>query len=731
MSYQSEKTGAKVDELLDKIDALEAATTTTAGLMSAADKTALDSIGQKFNDGIAKTDLASGVQDSLDLADTALQSFTETDPTVPAWAKAQSKPTYTASEVGALPDDTVIPDAQIQSDWSQSDNSKKDYIKNKPTIPTVPTNLSSFTDDLGSSPTHTHSQYLTTHQDISGKADKATTLSGYGITDAKIASGAITLGSNTITPITSHQDISGKADKATTLAGYGITDAKIVSGTITLGSSTITPLTSAHEIPSGGNAGQVLSKNSATDYDVHWVNQTTTYPSAYCTTAAGTAAKKAQCTLWTATANTYLHILIGTANTSASALTMNVNSTGAKPIYINGSASSSSNYTLPAGSYIAFYDGTNFHINTDGTIPRVLHKSSTVGLVKNDGTIDTNTYLTSYTETDPTVPSWAKASSKPSYTAAEVGAVPTTRTVNGKALSSDITLSASDVSALPSSTVIPSAPGTLNTDNSTAQTVSSSEALSGTVKLHKVSKTGSYNDLLNTPTIPTVPTNVSAFNNDAGYITASSLNGVTLLNEAIEDIIDIDDEAADIGYFGNDTQAVIEIQNSAVIIGASDDNSGHTASLGVSSDYTAITCNGTSFQVEDGSVTIDSEEVATQTWVNAQGYLTSHQDISGKEDKVAVASISGTTLSAAVGTYYVGSSVGTLAVTLPTITDATKVYSVVLNIATGSSPAVTFTAASGVTISYAKDFAIEASKEYEVNCLWNGTKWLVTAVEFS
>ena len=28
-------------------------------------------------------------------------------------------------------------------------------------IPTVPTALSSFTDDLGSSPTHTHSQYLT------------------------------------------------------------------------------------------------------------------------------------------------------------------------------------------------------------------------------------------------------------------------------------------------------------------------------------------------------------------------------------------------------------------------------------------------------------------------------------------------------------------------------------------------------------------------------------------
>lgn len=36
-------------------------------------------------------------------------NFTETDPTVPAWAKAATKPVYTASEVGALPDTTVIP----------------------------------------------------------------------------------------------------------------------------------------------------------------------------------------------------------------------------------------------------------------------------------------------------------------------------------------------------------------------------------------------------------------------------------------------------------------------------------------------------------------------------------------------------------------------------------------------------------------------------------------------
>lgn len=110
-------------------------------------------------------------------------------------------------------------------------------------------------------------------------------------------------------------------------------------------------------------------------------------------------------------------------------------------------------------------------------------------------------------------------------------------------------------------------------------------------------------------------------------------------------------------------------------------------------------------------------------------YYPTIPDVSGKEDKVAVAIISGTTLAAAVSTYYVGSSVGTLAVTLPTPTDATTVASVVLNIATGSSPAVTFTAESGVTISYSKDFALEASKEYEVNCLWQGTKWIIMAVE--
>jgi len=54
-----------------------------------------------FKSLVAVSDMDSGVQTSLSKADSALQSFTETDPTVPSWAKSLTKPTYTPSEIGA------------------------------------------------------------------------------------------------------------------------------------------------------------------------------------------------------------------------------------------------------------------------------------------------------------------------------------------------------------------------------------------------------------------------------------------------------------------------------------------------------------------------------------------------------------------------------------------------------------------------------------------------------
>jgi hypothetical protein len=51
-------------------------------------------------------------------------------------------------------------------------------------------------------------------------------------------------------------------------------------------------------------------------------------------------------------------------------------------------------------------------------------------------------------------------------------------------------------------------------------------AKANTADLADVAISGSYNDLEDKPTIPTVPTNVSAFINDSGYLTShQSLSG--------------------------------------------------------------------------------------------------------------------------------------------------------------------------------------------------------------
>lgn len=116
--------------------------------------------------------------------------------------------------------------------------------------------------------------------------------------------------------------------------------------------------------------------------------------------------------------------------------------------------------------------------------------------------------------------------------------------VNGQ--TGDVVLNASDVHALPDSTVIPTVPTNVSAFQNDAgyltaipsEYVTDTElntAIAGkanTADLATVATSGDYDDLTNKPTIPTVPTNVSAFTNDANYITASqapvqSVNGRT------------------------------------------------------------------------------------------------------------------------------------------------------------------------------------------------------------
>lgn len=195
------------------------------------------------------------------------------------------------------------------------------------------------------------------------------------------------------------------------------------------------------------------------------------------------------------------------------------------------------------------------------------------------------TYLTSYTETDPTVPSWAKAETKPTYTASEVGALPSTTVIPSK--TSDLTndsgfitsytdeklkwtASTSSNTYYPLQSTSTATTSTANTLNSVSfyqyyntaggyrrlilgNTTSwkSSGGAYGTIRLYGAAATY-YGDLIPgvlgttsgdghltanrtwtlpdktgtvalTSDIPTVPTNISAFTNDSGYITSADV----------------------------------------------------------------------------------------------------------------------------------------------------------------------------------------------------------------
>ena len=91
--------------------------------------------------------------------------------------------------------------------------------------------------------------------------------------------------------------------------------------------------------------------------------------------------------------------------------------------------------TLKSNYDAAYTHSTSTHAPTDA------EKNAIVGIQKNGTDLSVNSSTRKVNITVPT-------------SASDVGAVPTSRKINGKTLSSDITLNASDVSALPSSTAI-------------------------------------------------------------------------------------------------------------------------------------------------------------------------------------------------------------------------------------------------------------------------------------
>ena len=100
----------------------------------------------------------------------------------------------TTGDYGDLTNKPTIPAAQVQSDWDEADSSSKAYIQNKPTIPTVPTNVSAFTNDAG---------YTTNEGTITG-----ITMNGV----SKGTSGVVDIGT-VITDISGKQDVIDSSHK--------------------------------------------------------------------------------------------------------------------------------------------------------------------------------------------------------------------------------------------------------------------------------------------------------------------------------------------------------------------------------------------------------------------------------------------------------------------------------------------------------------------------------------
>lgn len=215
---------------------------------------------------------------------------------------------------------------------------------------------------------------------------------------------------------------------------------------------------------------------------------------------------------------------------------------------------------IAAGSDVVDIVGTYAELQSYGTSK--LHNNDIIKVLSDE----TRSGATTYYRWNTTTEDFSYIGSQgPFYTKSESDStfVPQTRTVNGKALSSDITLDATDVGALPNSTVIPTvndATLTIQKNGATVTTFTANSATNTTANITVPTKTsdltndgadgtdtyveagglaavatsGAYADLTGKPSIPTKTsdlTNDSDFVSDANYVHTDNNFTTTLKNK--------------------------------------------------------------------------------------------------------------------------------------------------------------------------------------------------------
>ena len=387
-----------------------------------------------------------------------LTSYTETDPTVSAWAKEANKPQYDYSEIKNTPALATVATTGNYND-----------LQNTPTIPTVPTNVGAFTNDKG---------YLTTETDptISAWAKEANKPQ-YNYSEIK----------NTPTIPTVPTKVSAFENDAKYLTSYTETDPTISAWA----KEANKPQYSYSEIQNTPTIPTVPTKVSAFENDAKYLTSYT--EEQILTISHDTLFLTGGSFVKLPAQPTKLSELTNDMNFLTEANVQEAANIPTKVSAFENDAHYLTSYTETDPTISAWAKETNkpqydySEIQNTPTIPTVPTK---VSAFEND-----SHYLTSYTETDPTISDWAKAANKPQYNYSEIQNTPTIPTVPTKVSAFD-----NDAHYLTSYT-------------ETDPTISDWAKEANKPQYD-------YSEIQNTPTIPTVPTKVSAFEKDSHYLTS-------------------------------------------------------------------------------------------------------------------------------------------------------------------------------------------------------------------
>ena len=522
-----------------------------------------------------------------------LSNYTETDPTVPAWAKEANKPAYDYSEIANTPTIPTVP-TNVSAFTNDAGYITMDSIQAIPTIPTnvsaftndagyitmdsipaiptVPTSVSAFTNDVGyiTGYTETDPQFNAWDKDYNDLINKPT----IPIVPTNISAFTNDAGYITMDSIPAIPTVPTNVSAFTNDAGY-LTTANVQEA------ANIPTLVSAFQ----NDAGYVTtSELNAANYIT--LSQVPAQVNADWDATSGAAQILNKPNLFSGSYNDLTNkptLFSGDYNDLSNKPTLfsgNYNDLSNKPVLFDGNYNSLSNRpnlsaVAISGSYNDLTDKPNIptvptnissFVNDMGYItvlpdslggisiesdpifsawdkdyndlintPTIPTIPSNISAFNNDAG-----YLTNYTETDPTIPAWAKEANKPAYDYSEIANTPTIPTIptNVSSFTNDAGYITMD--SIPTIPTVPNVLSAFTNDAGYLTNYTETDPTVPTWAKESNKPTYDYSEIANTPTIPTVPTNVSVFNNDAGYLTqmdvADMSNTIASLNQRIDSL---------------------------------------------------------------------------------------------------------------------------------------------------------------------------------------------------